>query len=141
MLRNFISSLICCALIALSASAQEGGGSSQSKTDEGGCPASSVLEERRLIECRLNCGLLSYPAPKYPATAKAAKVSGEVVVELIVNTDGRVAAARTVCGHPLLLKAALDAAYQVRFRPMKVSGRAVPFRTKVRYNFVAPAAK
>lgn len=39
---------------------------------------------------------------EYPPLAKAAKVGGEVVVDLLINDDGRVVYSRPIRGHPLL---------------------------------------
>jgi outer membrane biosynthesis protein TonB len=40
--------------------------------------------------------------PAYPPLVKAAKVGGSVVVEVTVDDEGNVIAARAVSGHPLL---------------------------------------
>lgn len=56
------------------------------------------------------------PAPDYPALAKAARVSGKVEVEVIVDSDGRVRSARAIAGHPLLKDPAVACAKQWKFR-------------------------
>src|SRR6266571_2040646 len=48
--------------------------------------------------------------PAYPPLAKAARVSGAVVVEVTVDEEGNVMAARAISGHPLLKDAAVEAA-------------------------------
>ena len=48
----------------------------------------------------------------YPEEARAAGVSGVVIIEVTVGTDGSVAVARVVRSIPLLDQAALDAVYQ-----------------------------
>ena len=55
------------------------------------------------------------PAPDYPALAKAARVSGKVEVEVIVDSDGRVRSARAITGHPLLKDPAVACAKQWKF--------------------------
>ena len=40
--------------------------------------------------------------PKYPPLAAAAKVSGSVVVEVMIHEEGKVFSARALSGHPLL---------------------------------------
>src|SRR3989442_5993217 len=48
--------------------------------------------------------------PGYPPLAKAARVSGAVVVEVTIDEEGNVMSARAISGHPLLKDAALAAA-------------------------------
>ncbi len=55
------------------------------------------------------------PKPPYPPTARAVRATGEVEVELKLNTDGSVMTATAVSGHPLLRRAAENAAKQARF--------------------------
>ena len=67
------------------------------------------------------------PAPDYPALAKAARVSGKVEVEVIVDSDGRVRSARAITGHPLLKDPAVACAKQWKFRrrpemPAEITG-------------------
>src|SRR5262249_47960519 len=50
------------------------------------------------------------PEPAYPPLARAAKVTGNVVVEVTIDETGNVTAARAVSGHPLLKDAAVEAA-------------------------------
>jgi protein TonB len=64
--------------------------------------------------------------PTTPPLAKAAKVSGTVIVEIAVDEEGNVFAARQISGHPLLVDAALRAARQWKFEPTIMSG--VPVR-------------
>lgn len=53
--------------------------------------------------------------PSYPVMAKVARVSGTVRVEIVVDAEGRVASGKVLFGHPLLDRAALDAAHKWRF--------------------------
>jgi TonB family protein len=63
--------------------------------------------------------------PKTPPLARAAKVTGAVVVEVIVGEQGEVISARAVSGHPLLKDAAVDAARGWRFTPTRLSGEPI----------------
>jgi protein TonB len=85
----------------------------------------------------LNGKALSLPTPVYPAIARAARASGTVVVQVLIDEDGKVVEANAVSGHPLLQTAAKDAALQAVFRPTKLSGRPVKVTGVVTYNFVA----
>jgi TonB family protein len=82
------------------------------------------------------CGkAISLPKPAYPPEAKAAKASGTVVVETIVDETGRVMWARPLSGHPLLLQAAKQAACQARFAPEMLYGKPVKVHMQINYNF------
>jgi TonB family protein len=85
----------------------------------------------------LNGKAISKPAPPYPAIAKAARASGTVVVQVLVDESGRVTSARAVSGHPLLQQSAVQAAYQARFSPTLLSGQPVKVTGTIIYNFVA----
>ncbi len=53
--------------------------------------------------------------PPYPAAARAVRAIGEVVVEVKIDREGKVAEAKAVSGHPLLRKVSADAARQSLF--------------------------
>jgi periplasmic protein TonB len=63
---------------------------------------------------------ISTPSPKYPLEAQRAGVSGEVLVEFTVATDGSVSAARVVRGNPprTFDREALSAVKRWRFQPV-----------------------
>ena len=73
--------------------------------------------------------------PVYPPLAKAARVSGAVVVEVTVDEDGNVISARAMSGHPLLKDAAVAAARQWTFAPHKLSGVPVKVIGTITFNF------
>ena len=86
----------------------------------------------------LLCGkAISLPKPAYPEEAKAQNVSGTVVIEIVIDEKGRVIWAKPVDGHPLLQRAAWNAACQSRHSPIKISGRAVKAGGTISYNFVS----
>lgn len=84
----------------------------------------------------LNARATSLPKPAYPKVAKAAGASGTVIVQVIVDETGKVTSATAISGHPLLRQSAVQAAYQARFTPMKLSGKAVKVFGTISYNFV-----
>jgi TonB family protein len=79
---------------------------------------------------------ISKPTPQYPPAAKAARLAGLIYVELTVGETGEVEKAKALCGPPLLAEAALKAAQQARFSPVRMWGRPTKFTTVVTYNFV-----
>ena len=84
----------------------------------------------------LNGKAISKPQPPYPAIAKAARASGTVTVQILVDESGRVVSASAVGGHPLLQQAAVSAARQARFSPTLLSGQPVKVSGVITYNFV-----
>jgi TonB family protein len=73
--------------------------------------------------------------PIYPPLAKAAGVSGVVVVEVTINEQGGVISASAVSGHPLLKEAAETAARGWKFSPTILSGVAVKVIGTLTFNF------
>jgi protein TonB len=63
--------------------------------------------------------------PVYPPLAKQARISGVVHLEGIIGRDGTVQQLRVVSGHPLLVKAALEAVQQWLYRPTLLNGEPV----------------
>lgn len=85
------------------------------------------------------CGkAISMPKSLYPEEAKAAKVSGVVQVNALIDEKGRVVWAKAVTGHPLLQDVSRRAACRARYSPTVISGRPVKTGTSLTYNFVLP---
>lgn len=85
----------------------------------------------------LNGKAISLPKPAYPPIAKAAKASGTVVLQVLIDERGNVIEAHVVSGHPLLQAAAVAAVRQAKFTPTKLAGQPVKVKGVVTYNFVA----
>jgi protein TonB len=73
--------------------------------------------------------------PPFPPMAKAAGVTGDVVVEVSVDRFGHVTNVRALSGHPLLTKAALDAARAWQFSPTLLSGTPVAVIGTITFSF------
>lgn len=84
----------------------------------------------------LNGHAISKPRPSYPNAAKQQGVGGTVVVYILVDEEGKVIEANAQCGHPLLAKAAIEAARGARFTPTTLSGLPVKVSGVITYNFV-----
>jgi TonB family protein len=97
----------------------------------------------RLMICAmfLGCGLLGTPgnslfpkaavAPKYPPLAALARMSGSVAVRVAIDDSGSVTKAEVVSGHPLLSKAAVEAAKKWRFESAPIQTRT----TELKFRF------
>jgi TonB family protein len=73
--------------------------------------------------------------PIYPPLAKAARVSGAVVVEATVDEEGDVISARPLSGHPLLKESAAAAARGWKFTPTTLQGTPVKVVGTITFNF------
>jgi TonB family protein len=77
--------------------------------------------------------------PIYPAIARSANAAGEVVVQVIINEEGIVVAARALRGHPLLQYAAVRAARSWRFAPVEENGAKTVVVGLLTFTFRPPA--
>jgi len=85
----------------------------------------------------LNGKALALPQPAYPAIARVAHISGTVLVQVLIDEQGNVAAARAVEGHPLLQAVCVAAARQAKFTPTLLEGEPVKVAGVIQYNFVS----
>jgi TonB family protein len=88
----------------------------------------------------LNSRATSLPTPAYPSIARAARASGNVSVEVTIDEEGNVVAAKAISGHPLLQATSVAAARNAKFAPTKLSGQPVKVQGVLVYTFAgAPA--
>lgn len=73
--------------------------------------------------------------PVYPAEAQAAKVSGIVILEVVIDATGGVRDAKVLRSVPMLDQAALDSVKQWRFTPTLLNGAPVEVIMTVTVNF------
>jgi protein TonB len=83
----------------------------------------------------LNGSAINLPKPSYPESAKSVRAQGLVVVEVVIDTNGKVISARAVSGPSVLQQAAVQAAQQARFSPTTLSGQPVRVAGTINYNF------
>jgi protein TonB len=79
--------------------------------------------------------LIFRPDPVYPLLARQAKVSGAVVIDAVIDTQGNVVEMRTVSGQPILALAAMEALRQWKYEPTILGVEAVPVRLLVTITF------
>jgi TonB family protein len=85
----------------------------------------------------LNGKAISLPPPEYPAVARQAGASGSVRVQVAIDEEGNVIAAKAVSGPPSLQAAAVAAAREAKFAPTRLNGQPVKVNGVLIYNFVA----
>jgi TonB family protein len=88
-------------------------------------PGGRIMEPRKIKDVQ----------PVYPAIAQSARVSGAVVIEATIGSDGKVTDAKVVRSIPLLDQAALDAVRQWEYLPTMLNGVPVPVVVTITINF------
>lgn len=73
--------------------------------------------------------------PKYPREARDKGIYGDVILHATIDTKGKIASIRPVLGDPILVKAAIDAVKQWRYRPYVFNGEPVEVETTVKIQF------
>jgi protein TonB len=73
--------------------------------------------------------------PVYPEIAIRARISGRVVIDAVIGTDGVVREVRILSGVPLLNQAAIDAVRQWRYTPTTLNNVPVPVIMTVTVQF------
>ena len=74
-------------------------------------------------------------APVYPMVARQAHIEGVVILEAVLDDQGRVESVRVLRSFPMLDQAAVDAVRQWRFTPALLNGQPVPVVMTVTVNF------
>jgi protein TonB len=74
--------------------------------------------------------------PDYPPLAREARIQGPVLLQAIISREGTIENLQVLSGHPMLVKAAVDAVRQWRYRPYVLNGEPVKVETQVTVNFI-----
>ena len=102
---------------------------------------SGTIHTDSLVDVRATLAGGSCEAPAYPPGLAAARVSGRVVVEFVINTNGRAdsASLRVVSStHSDFVAPAVHTIRSCRFVPAVLHGMAVRVRVQQPINFHAP---
>jgi len=79
--------------------------------------------------------LISAVPPAYPALARTQHIQGQVLVDALVDVNGRVSSMKVVSGPALLHQAAMDALRQWKYQAATLDGKAVPMHLTVTVQF------
>ncbi len=79
--------------------------------------------------------LINKARPVYPQMAKMARVQGSVRLEAVISRGGSVKDLKVISGHPLLVKAALEAVQRWRYQPTMLNGDPVEVVTFIDVHF------
>jgi protein TonB len=73
--------------------------------------------------------------PVYPPLARTAHVEGPVVLAALISKDGTIENLRVLTGHPMLVRSAVEAVSQWRYRPYILNSEPVEVETQITVNF------
>ena len=151
-----ISIFLMCTVIVFSRQEKSSSEQTASKRDQTSSrEVDRILEDLKLkredvVEsCLENCEKAQEPSKKvsggglvtkmkaaYPPIAVAARASGKVLVQIVINEEGKVIAAQSISGHPLLQAAAVRAARESTFNPYLLEGAPTKVMGTLTYKFV-----
>jgi TonB family protein len=89
-------------------------------------PVGGMVQQARLIH--------SVP-PVYPALAKVTRVSGDVVVDALIDAGGNVKTVKVLSGPTILQQAASETVRQWKYEPARLDGQAVAMHLSVTVKF------
>jgi TonB family protein len=78
---------------------------------------------------------LFHQEPEYPPAARQFRLSGEVIVEVIVGLDGKVESVEVTKGRPILNEAVTRAVRKWSFSPFLVEGHPRKVKSTLSFNF------
>jgi protein TonB len=90
---------------------------------------------KRIISRLTEAQLVNRVEPVYPHIAALSNIQGQVKLHAIIARDGSIQSLNAISGHPLLVRAALEAVEQWRYRPYVLNGEAVEVETFITVNF------
>ena len=84
----------------------------------------------------MEANLVHRVQPAYPPLARAARIQGPVVLQAVISKSGTIENLQVLNGHPMLVRSALDAVRQWRYRPYFLNGEPVEVETQITVNFI-----
>ena len=75
--------------------------------------------------------------PNYPPLARQARIQGTVELRAIISNTGTIENLSVVSGHPMLVRSAVEAVQQWRYRPYLLNGEPIEVETEVTVNFMS----
>jgi len=94
-------------------------------------PPSHAIRTSSMLEGNL----IRRVEPVYPPIARSARIQGPVVLSALISKAGTIEDLRALSGHPMLVKAAIDAVSQWRYRPYILNNEPIEVETQITVNF------
>jgi TonB family protein len=79
--------------------------------------------------------LIHQVAPVYPEEARRKRIDGVILLQAIIDKEGRIADLKLISGPTELAPAAIGAVQQWRYRPYLLNGQPVEVQTQIQVNF------
>ena len=98
-------------------------------------PPSKAAPRIRVDRTVQAASLVNKVTPQYPPIAKRAHVSGTVILHAIISKDGSIDELQYVDGPPILMKSAMDAVKEWRYKPTMRDGELVEVDTTISVEF------
>ena len=89
-------------------------------------PIGGMVQQPRLVRTA---------PPVYPQLAKSSRVSGDVVVDALIDPAGKVTTVKVISGPVLLQQAAVETVRQWKYEPARLDGQAVAMHLTVTVRF------
>jgi len=99
-------------------------------------PALPAAIKPLVVSHLAEANLLYRVQPIYPPIARQAHVQGTVELRAIISKAGTIEDLVVVRGHPMLVKSALEAVRQWRYRPYLLNNEPFEVETEITVNFV-----
>lgn len=99
-------------------------------------PARPVPVKPLLVSHWAEGNLIYRVQPIFPPIARQARIQGPVELRAIISKAGTIENLVVVSGHPMLVKSAIEAVRQWRYRPYLLNGDPIEVETSVTVNFV-----
>jgi TonB family protein len=101
--------------------------------------ASAADEPVRIEPQQAAKNLAKVVDPTLPPLAKQLGISGTVVLDTTISSDGKVIAIKAISGHPVLIQAVIDAVRKWEYRPFSQGGQPITVITRVDWVFPSAA--
>jgi len=101
-------------------------------------PAPSTVPPARVLRPSqfMEGNLIRRIQPEYPQLARQARIQGAVVLQAVISKEGTIENLAVLSGHPMLVRAALEAVERWRYRPYYLNREPVEVETQITVNFV-----
>src|SRR5438552_1152759 len=91
-------------------------------------PTASRIRQGGSVQAAL---LVNKVQPVYPPLARQTRIAGTVRLHAIISKQGSVESLEVISGHPLLVRAAMDAVQQWKYKPTLLNGEPVEVDTTI----------
>jgi TonB family protein len=128
---SFLRFATAVALLLMTSAALQAQDATQDSTPPASQPPPSAPHRIRIGGNVQAAKLKFQPLPIYPEIAKTARISGTVILHVIIAKDGSVQEVQFISGPPLLMRSAMNAVKQWKYEPTTLNGEPVEVDTTI----------